>query len=214
MRGIHRSPVNSPHKCGALIFSLICVWINVWVNNRKAGDLRRYRAHYDVIVMNLLKLNSKLIARFAICQIWYIVAIWHRTERVWWWPWIDNRYNPISYLIYSLPYDVDTLSQDFRQVSKLGHCVLIIKLLWNSTGTLTVLQLKHLATFTAIGLFVTDSSPFWDFPGSDDKMSDIGLVPRFHKHRMPPDMVQHMMQMHDWFQMSLWSGAPHKFGYW
>ena len=29
----------------------ICVWINAWVNNRKAGDLRRYRAHYDVTVM-------------------------------------------------------------------------------------------------------------------------------------------------------------------
>ena len=28
--------------------SLICVWINGWVNNRDAGDLRRYRAHYDV----------------------------------------------------------------------------------------------------------------------------------------------------------------------
>ena len=52
--GIHRSPVNSPHKGqwrGALMFSLICVGINGWVNNRKAGDLRRYRAHYDVIVM-------------------------------------------------------------------------------------------------------------------------------------------------------------------
>ena len=35
VRGIHRSPVNSPHKgqwCWALIFSLICVWINGWVN--------------------------------------------------------------------------------------------------------------------------------------------------------------------------------------
>ena len=54
VRGIHRSPVNSPHKGqwhGALMFSLICVWINVWVNNREVGDLRRYRAHYDVIVM-------------------------------------------------------------------------------------------------------------------------------------------------------------------
>ena len=26
--------------------------INNWVNNRNDGDLRRYRAHYDVIVMN------------------------------------------------------------------------------------------------------------------------------------------------------------------
>ena len=48
------SPVNSPHKDqwrGALMFSLICVWINGWVNNREAGDLRRYHAHYDVTVM-------------------------------------------------------------------------------------------------------------------------------------------------------------------
>ena len=39
--GIHRSPVNSPHKGqwrGSLMFSLICVWINRWVNNREAGD--------------------------------------------------------------------------------------------------------------------------------------------------------------------------------
>ena len=47
-------PVNSPRKGqwrGALMFSLICVWMNDWVNNREAGDLRRYRTHYDVIVM-------------------------------------------------------------------------------------------------------------------------------------------------------------------
>ena len=44
VRGIHRSPRNSPHKDqlrGALMFSLICAWINGWVNNREAGDLRR-----------------------------------------------------------------------------------------------------------------------------------------------------------------------------
>ena len=36
---------------GALMFALICVWINGWVNNREAGDMRRHRARYDVIVM-------------------------------------------------------------------------------------------------------------------------------------------------------------------
>ena len=36
---------------GALIFSLICVWLNGWVNNHEVGDLRRYRAHYDVTAM-------------------------------------------------------------------------------------------------------------------------------------------------------------------
>ena len=56
VRGIHRSPVNSPHKGQwreALMFSLICVWINGWENNREVGDLRSYRAHYDVIVMEM-----------------------------------------------------------------------------------------------------------------------------------------------------------------
>ena len=38
---------------GALMLSLICVLINEWENNREAGDSRRYRVHYDVIVMNL-----------------------------------------------------------------------------------------------------------------------------------------------------------------
>ena len=54
VRGIHRWPVNSPHKGqwrGASAFSVICTWINGWVNNGEAGDLRRYRAIYDVTVM-------------------------------------------------------------------------------------------------------------------------------------------------------------------
>ena len=52
--GIHRSPVNHPHKGqwrGALMFYLICARINGWVNNREAGDLKRHRTDYDVIVM-------------------------------------------------------------------------------------------------------------------------------------------------------------------
>ena len=57
VREIHRSPVNFPHKGqwrGALMFSLIYAWINDWVNNREAGDLRRQHGHYDVIVMFLV----------------------------------------------------------------------------------------------------------------------------------------------------------------
>ena len=30
----------------------ICAWINGWVNNRDAGDLRRHHAHYDIIIMH------------------------------------------------------------------------------------------------------------------------------------------------------------------
>ena len=56
VRGIHWSSVNSSHKGqwrGALMFSLICAWINGWVNDREACDLRRHPAHYYVTVMIL-----------------------------------------------------------------------------------------------------------------------------------------------------------------
>ena len=59
--GIHWSPVNSPHKGqwrGALVFSLICARINDWASNREAGDLRRYRALYDVTVRMMTKSDA------------------------------------------------------------------------------------------------------------------------------------------------------------
>ena len=57
VRGIPRSPVNSPHKGqwrGVLMFSLICAWTNSWANNGDAGDLRRHCAPYDVTIVNSL----------------------------------------------------------------------------------------------------------------------------------------------------------------
>ena len=63
-----------PHKgqrCGALIFSLICAWINDWVNNREAGDLRRHRTHNDVIVMSRysdLKLSYVMKTQLSLVQ--------------------------------------------------------------------------------------------------------------------------------------------------
>ena len=73
------SPVTGefPHKGqwrGALIFSLICVWINDWViNNREAGDLRRHRGHYDVTVMNteddIGENNEQLLPRLCLTVI-------------------------------------------------------------------------------------------------------------------------------------------------
>ena len=66
LRGIHRSPVNPPHKGQwrkAFIFSLICAWINRWENNGEAGDFRCYRAHYDVTVMDpIMKTFSALLS--------------------------------------------------------------------------------------------------------------------------------------------------------
>ena len=51
-------PVTSPHIGQwreALMFSLIWVWINDWVNNREADDLRRQHGHYDVNVMCIVE---------------------------------------------------------------------------------------------------------------------------------------------------------------
>ena len=88
VHGIHRCPVNSLHKGqwrGALMFSLICVWINGWVNNREAGDLKRHRAHYDVIVMIYIDI-------YILCSVLYrvsaaeVLSVCKHTEgeRKWW----------------------------------------------------------------------------------------------------------------------------------
>ena len=63
-------PVNSPHNGqwrGALMFSLICVWINGWINNREAGDLRRHRVYYDVTVMNDSLTKTTVAVRAWMC---------------------------------------------------------------------------------------------------------------------------------------------------
>ena len=57
---------------GALMFSLLSAWINGWVDNREAGDLRRHRAHYDVIVIEFPKgvfVRLKIQARFFIVSL-------------------------------------------------------------------------------------------------------------------------------------------------
>ena len=76
---IHRSPVNSPHKDqwrGALMLSLIFAWINGWVNNREAGDLRRHRAHSDVIVMIYhIQPTLFLILILAVIEWWVVTGL-------------------------------------------------------------------------------------------------------------------------------------------
>ena len=74
--GIHRSPVNSPHKGQwreALMFSLICARINGWVNYDEAGDLRRPRAHYDVTVMANILISVKESVVSPPCESYFIL---------------------------------------------------------------------------------------------------------------------------------------------
>ena len=63
-------------------------WINGWVNNREAGDLRRYRAHYDVSVMwtnvHLSSETSSGIHLRAISQeITSTINHWNSLENYW-----------------------------------------------------------------------------------------------------------------------------------
>ena len=73
-------PVNSPHKGqwrGALMFSLIYAWINDWVNNREAGDLRRQRGHYDVSIMDNFFIRSAYprlyLYSYTLIDLWLMV---------------------------------------------------------------------------------------------------------------------------------------------
>ena len=80
VRGIYRSPVCSLHKGpwrGALVFSLSCAWINSWVNNRKAGDLRRHRTHYDVSVMNHTGNSSVKVHELAMVSTLSLDIVYH-----------------------------------------------------------------------------------------------------------------------------------------
>ena len=72
------------------MLSLICVWINGWVNNRGAGDLRRYRAHDDVTVMTLsdsvipsTALTDGPLARYAKLWVAHTPECRERFPRLW-----------------------------------------------------------------------------------------------------------------------------------
>ena len=83
LRGIHRSPVDFPHK-GQWRWYLNCIWTNGWANNRDAGDLRHHRAHYDVSVLAFRKEESgkedqisnwKFTLSFFGPRIWNFIAL-------------------------------------------------------------------------------------------------------------------------------------------
>ena len=60
------------------MFSLICAWINGWTNNREAGDWRRRRTHYNVIVMWMLIAKFLMNKRMgSIYPESYMPSVWH-----------------------------------------------------------------------------------------------------------------------------------------
>ena len=57
-------PLTKASDAELLMFSLIRTRINDWVNNRKAGNLRCHRAHYDVTVMKSKQKQQMKLALF------------------------------------------------------------------------------------------------------------------------------------------------------
>ena len=95
VRRIHRSPVNSQHKGqwrGVLMFSLICVWINGWVNNREAGDLSVSTKWNDIFVVIQIQWDFRFpLIQFVMEKLWhyyyyYYDLLWHYYYD----PWRDN----------------------------------------------------------------------------------------------------------------------------
>ena len=142
VRGFHRSPVNYPHKGqwrGALMFYLICAWINGWVNNREGGDLRRHRAHYDVVVMAISILWLRVVK---LTEMWHFLNLtcflirWHC-----WWRNGCVTYNLHNYTSSSI-YLHDIVYED---------PVLLTWIFHKNTGTNNNWKYHHLA-ITRIGL--------------------------------------------------------------
>ena len=55
-------------------FSLICAWTNGWVNYLDADDLRRHRARYNVIVMDMLIWISPCAVKYTHMHIYTYIA--------------------------------------------------------------------------------------------------------------------------------------------
>ena len=82
--GEFTGPGDFPHKGqwrGALMFSLIYAWINDWVNNRKAGDLRCHLGHCYVDVMNYFYLEMVRPLSLCIYTYAYIIAVMSHERR-------------------------------------------------------------------------------------------------------------------------------------
>ena len=57
-------PAHKGQWRGALMFSLICAWMNGLINNREAGDLRRHRTHYDFTAM--VSNNDQILMEYTV----------------------------------------------------------------------------------------------------------------------------------------------------
>ena len=100
VQGIHRSPHKGQWR-GALMFSLICAWINGRVNNGEIGDLRRHRTHYYVTLM-VSCLQRCLIISYRQCKYNCRFTVFIARNRIHWMDFLRRKlYGDISMSIWS-----------------------------------------------------------------------------------------------------------------
>ena len=107
VRGMHKGQWR-----GALMFSLICAWINRWVNNNEAGDLRRYHAHYDVIVMEIF------MPVYQICAVSFIMTQYHHKSN-------DRNNDPVSHKLLPSALMIDWVTIGSGNAASLSTRLLI-----------------------------------------------------------------------------------------
>ena len=65
-------------------FDISLIWTNGWANNRNAGDLRRHRAYYDVILMYYLRFQKMDKSRYEyICVYLYLYICRYISTHIW-----------------------------------------------------------------------------------------------------------------------------------
>ena len=99
--GEFTGPGEFPAQSPVTQLSLISAWINGWVNNREAGDLRRNRANYDVTVMkspHKWQRYSRWTIHYSICNrltlstITWRSTLYEQDSEQWCQVWIEFRY--------------------------------------------------------------------------------------------------------------------------
>ena len=155
-RGIHRSPVNSPHKGQwreALVFSLICVWINGWVNNREAGVFETLSCpswrHCNVLKFwsgPFLEFYSSLRFQLRwmwIRFLWYVLHLIYRIcmfeKLLWKWSRESLSEDMLITLVVSVIISTKQLVPlQWRQVSVIGWQLSAIWLFWQWLGVVQI----------------------------------------------------------------------------
>ena len=148
VRGIHRTPVHRwiPRRKGSdgelWCFLWSAPWINGWEKNCEVGDLRRHRAHYDVIVigygyldpMDLWRRSNTFLYLYLMCCIvsWWI--LWYDLHSV---LLATNNWSQFGLTLHNKPTNLlwDQIAVNVLPLSKLYSTLSLVIDIWcRSTG--------------------------------------------------------------------------------